>query len=132
MPVSFLIKLQALGLTPGTLLKNRLWHRYFPVNFVKFLRTPFLQNTSGRLFLKISRNPKNHSNIKTSVAEFVCYMYYEVNNLIMPNMCNGNFIKVSLAEMKVSFIISKVTCATKEKLILEIPSKTKMLTQSKR
>ena len=34
--VSFLIKLQ-----PATLLKRRLWHRYFPVNFTKFLRTPF-------------------------------------------------------------------------------------------
>ena len=32
----FLIKLQ-----PATLLKNRLWHRCFPVNFKKFLRTPF-------------------------------------------------------------------------------------------
>ena len=26
---------------PATLLKKRLWHRCFPVNFVKFLRTPF-------------------------------------------------------------------------------------------
>ena len=26
----------------ATLLKNRLWHRCFPVNFPKFLRTPFL------------------------------------------------------------------------------------------
>ena len=37
------------GLRPATLLKKRLWHRCFPVNFTKFLRTPFLQNTSGRL-----------------------------------------------------------------------------------
>ena len=29
-------------LRPATLLKKRLWHRCFPVNFVKFLRTPFL------------------------------------------------------------------------------------------
>ena len=27
------------------------WHRCFPVNFAKFLRTPFSQNTSGRLLL---------------------------------------------------------------------------------
>ena len=40
------------GLRPATLLKKRLWHRYFPVNFAKFLRTAFLQNTSGRLILK--------------------------------------------------------------------------------
>ena len=27
---------------PATLLKKRLWHRYFPLNFAKFLRTRFL------------------------------------------------------------------------------------------
>ena len=32
-------------------LKKTLWHRSFPVNIAKFLRTPFLQNTSGRLLL---------------------------------------------------------------------------------
>ena len=39
------------GLCPATLLKKRLWHRCFPVNFVKFPRTFILQNTSGRLLL---------------------------------------------------------------------------------
>ena len=29
-------------LRPATLFKKRLWQRCFPVNFVKFLRTPFL------------------------------------------------------------------------------------------
>ena len=42
--VSFLIKLQAL--------KKGLWHRCFTVNFAKFLRTPFLHNTYGRLLLR--------------------------------------------------------------------------------
>ena len=37
------------GLRPATSLKKRLWRRCFPVNFVTFLRTPFLQNRSGRL-----------------------------------------------------------------------------------
>ena len=36
--VSFLIKL--------TLLKKRPWHRHFPVNFAKFLRTPFFDRAS--------------------------------------------------------------------------------------
>ena len=31
--------------------KKRLWHRCFPIKFAKFLRKPFLQNTSGRLLL---------------------------------------------------------------------------------
>ena len=35
----------------ATLLKKRLWRRCFPVNFAKFLRTTFSQNTSGRLLL---------------------------------------------------------------------------------
>ena len=42
---------KVVGLRPATLLKKRLWHRCFPVNFAKFLRTPFLQNTSGWLLL---------------------------------------------------------------------------------
>ena len=33
-------------LRPVTLLKKRFWHRCFPVNFAKSLRTDFLQNTS--------------------------------------------------------------------------------------
>ena len=52
------------GLRPATLLKRRLWpeacnfiekkdwHSFFPMNFVKFLRTLFfLQSTPERLFL---------------------------------------------------------------------------------
>ena len=38
---------------PANLLKQRFWYRCFPVNFAKFIRTPFLQNTSGRLLLNI-------------------------------------------------------------------------------
>ena len=30
------------GLRPGTLLKKRPWHSCFPVNFAKFVKTPFL------------------------------------------------------------------------------------------
>ena len=39
------------GPEPATLLKKILWHRCFPVNFAKFLRSSFSQNTSGRLLL---------------------------------------------------------------------------------
>ena len=37
-------------LRPATILKKRLWHRSLLFNFVKFLRTPLLQNTSGGCF----------------------------------------------------------------------------------
>ena len=39
------------GLRPTTLLKKEPWHWCFSVNFAKFLRKPFLQNTSGWLLL---------------------------------------------------------------------------------
>ena len=42
--VSFFNKV--VGLRVATLLKKRLWHSCFPLNFTKFLRTPFLtENT---------------------------------------------------------------------------------------
>ena len=41
--VSFLSKVT--GQRPATLLKKRLWHRSFPVNFAKFLRAPFFYRT---------------------------------------------------------------------------------------
>ena len=41
------------GRRPAIIFKKSLWQRCFPVNFAKFLRTPFLQNTSGRLLLKL-------------------------------------------------------------------------------
>ena len=44
---SILIKLQAYGCKKD-------WHKHFPVNLVKFLRTPFLQNTSRRLLLLLA------------------------------------------------------------------------------
>ena len=41
--------------------KESLLQRCFPVDFAKFLRTPFLQNTSGRLLL-----PSQHTDNKIS------------------------------------------------------------------
>ena len=38
------------GLSPAGLLQKRPWHRSFPVNLTKFLRTPFLQKSSGGCF----------------------------------------------------------------------------------
>ena len=55
------------------LLKKRPWHRCFPLNFAKFLRTPFLQSTSGGCFCKflnkILYNLKNQlkENVETSI-----------------------------------------------------------------
>ena len=42
------------GLRPETLFKKRVWHRCFPVNFVKLLRTPFFTEHLWWLFLYVT------------------------------------------------------------------------------
>ena len=49
------------GLRPATLLKKRLWHRCFPMDFAKFLRTPFFKEHLLWLLLQ-----KQFSNFATS------------------------------------------------------------------
>ena len=53
---------------PATLLKKRLWHRCFLGNFAKCLRTPFSQNTSGRLILKLQCNKRARTQINFVLA----------------------------------------------------------------
>ena len=68
--------------SPVTLLKKSPWHRCFPVNFAKFLRTPFLQNTSGRLLMyetnlekdrMITDNMENYQAYQCCYHEYVSY-----------------------------------------------------------
>ena len=47
------VTLHLAGLGPSTLLKKRLWHGCFPVNFTKFSRTPFTEH----LRVTASENP---------------------------------------------------------------------------
>ena len=46
-----LLNLQENNYARDSFLKNILWYRCFPVNFAKYLRTPFWQNSSGWLLL---------------------------------------------------------------------------------
>ena len=83
---------------PATLLKKSLWHRCFPVNFAKFLRTPFLQNTSGRLlliFIKINEEIKGLNFFENSFlytaypndATFFLKDTRSVKTLLMRSIC---------------------------------------------
>ena len=50
----------ALFLSSGlSLLKKKLWHRCFPVNFANFFGTPILQNIFARLLLNIMSTKKS-------------------------------------------------------------------------
>ena len=68
--VPFLINLQA---QLATILKKRLWHRCFPVNFAKFLRILFLKNTSGRLLLSITSFKSEGSFFKRMIGSNLSY-----------------------------------------------------------
>ena len=58
--ILFFIKVA--GLRPATSLKKRLWHRCFPLNFAKFLRMPFLLDTSGRVLVLFYNLPASNDN----------------------------------------------------------------------
>ena len=49
--LEILQNLQENNCARDSFLKNILWYRCFPVNFAKYLRTPFWQNISGWLLL---------------------------------------------------------------------------------
>ena len=66
------------SLRPATLLKKRHWHRCFPVNFVKFLTTPFLQNTSGRMLLNFTWGSSITIDGKSKHVYVLCFSSYLV------------------------------------------------------
>ena len=68
MPESYFNKIA--GLMPATLLKKRLWHRCFPVNFTKFLRTPFFTERLQWLLLLVVISSLSLDLLKICVDNF--------------------------------------------------------------
>ena len=58
----------------ATLLKKRTWYRCFPVNFAKFLRTPFLLKIFGRLLLKDKLASKTVKILCATARSFIMYI----------------------------------------------------------
>ena len=75
-PESLLIKLQ--GSRSATLLKKRLWHRCFPMNFAKFLRTPFITEHLRWLLLE-NRKTNELYRFRVTLAD---KFYLEYSNKI--------------------------------------------------
>ena len=76
------------GLRPETLLKKRLWHRCFPVNFAEFLRTPFIIKHVWWLLLHFAiyshffPNPRElpTSNVSADKSDFHVLIKSKVSN----------------------------------------------------
>ena len=78
-PECFLIKLQA------TILKKRPWHRCFPVNFSKYLRTPFYRTTLGDCFcslLNVLLSIRFHTFIVHSESEHSSETLLNISSLL--------------------------------------------------
>ena len=86
------------------LLKKRFWHKCFPVNFAKYLRTPFLQNTSGRLL------PENiHFIVKLLFERALRSIFSQAEELYAWNLSNFQQVDDEEVEGKSSFkLLNKV------------------------
>ena len=90
-------------------IKERLWHRCFPVNFAKFLRTPFLQNTSdSHLTCKVANKCLNVRQ-RVEVVE-------RNKRWSPPFPCCPVSVKKTLIEEK------KKLCATSSVILLDLRS----------
>ena len=93
-----------------TLLKRRLWHRCFPVNFAKILRTPFLQNTTGQLLLSLVNISLLQQNFFWNNSKNECYSQ---------SWSRINFIFVDIFSVFIS-------CSLKASISLSLQSLLKM------
>ena len=82
-----------------TLLKKSLWYRCPPVKFAKFLRTLFLQNTSGRLLLlfphKTAYSSNNSHNAYKNADGNSKFIFLKID-FLKTNGIAKNDIKVSV------------------------------------
>ena len=104
------------GLRPATLLKKRLWHKCFPVNFAIFLRAPLLQNTSGWLLLTKLHDPNRKkmrlpcfelrwllTGMNMSWHSVFSFLFLFRNNVIREQLDENNFRHCYVFFPKVSF-----------------------------
>ena len=109
------------GLRPATLLKKRLWHRCFPVNFVKFLRTPFLTEHLWLLllhswrwelpFLKLTFTRYVHSLKWYQVKKkWASSKLYHLNIILFEKEANVHRCSSKYVLLKFSLISQENTC----------------------
>ena len=91
------------GQWPTILLKKKLWNRYFPVNFAKFLRSPFLWKPSERLLLSM----RIHFAVIILLRKTLrSYVIYSINNFIRQHQFSTQIFK-NFKCMQLQLIISK-------------------------
>ena len=101
------------GLRYATLLKKRLWHMCFPVNFTKFLGTPFFIEhlwTTALMFDKVLLNP------------FICSTYFWHSLLNAHDECT-EYSPANIYLFKVNNRITWKKCEIWSKLTIKTPER---------
>ena len=81
------------SLRPATLLKRRLWHRCFSVNFAKFLRTPFFIEHIRWLLLNLISGPSLYPLFWSLTTAIKDVTHTEKNTLISSNFLAWKFCR---------------------------------------
>ena len=94
-------------------IKKRLMCRCFPVNFAKFLRTPFLQNTSIRLLLFVinAKWPNFFLITKIFVQNTDIWSFYVFRKL--PYRCAGELLRLCNWLLESPEVFCKKSCSSK-------------------
>ena len=107
---------------PGTLLKRGLWHRCFPVNFAKFLRTPFfiehLLETADIICNDDILRTNIHQPDSPCLMNMQYHLYYQVLRMCLPS-------KKSMLEFNTKTLASQPTFSC-SKQTMEVSMETTM------
>ena len=97
------------GLKPATLLKKRLWHSCFPVNFVKFRRTPFFTEHPRWLFLMFLNQSSKKNVREIPVCRLFVYCYKTFFRILLTGSSSEILHKVrvyKICEFSIFWIVS--------------------------
>ena len=89
---------------PKTLLKKRLWHRFFPVNFVKFLRTLFCIKHLWWLILKGKNLSIKYWCHVIYIVEIFSLFFLDHNSFLYVNKYNITLFRAKTSTAYLNFV----------------------------
>ena len=104
---------------PKTLLKKRLWHRFFPVNFVKFLRTLFCIKHLWWLILKGKNLSIKYWCHVIYIVEIFSLFFLDHNSFLYVNKYNITLFRAKTSTAYLNFVSHKL----QEQLITGVENK---------
>ena len=102
------------GIRTTTLLKKRRRRKCFSFNFEKFLRNPFLLNTSGQLLLKYQPWFLRRHSIKMDVVAVV-FWFCKNTQFFKKNICTSYLINKTLSKQLKKRILARDVFRTQMK-----------------